>query len=543
MADEINRSLGQDQGVPLVVVTEGDLTVDGRLAVLQAADVLLDTSINDGLNLNPFVFCCAHSTTMKGSMIVSEFCGCSSFLTGAIKVNPWDTQAVLNSMHTVSTMDDDERESRFRRDYSYVATQSLDQWVNQNLSELKQARTENEDGPLSGLGAGSQLLFMEQGFRHLSLEAVALDYRAAKTRAIFLDVEGTLAPDRRSILRPYSAQEQVSREAQPLDPQVLDSLQLLANDRANTVTVISGREQNVLDTWFSGVEGLGLCAEHGFRWAMPARLQPKGGPPSADRWRCMTPSLEEDDDWKMIALELMKQYTKRVQGSVAECKGSAITWNYRKVGAQMLCKEMAAELMRFLDPHGGQDSLMHGYPIAVVHGKGYVEVKRSDVDKGVAVSRVLKEMQNQLGQIDFILCIGDDRSDEDMFKVVNAFARVGDAHHDECSPSGGASPLGRRPPSEASAQNSRLLQHKTNVSKTFEEFNSASCENRSQFYSVTVGRKPSKAGYFLKDVGEVSELLQKLASQAIVSKLSRFMSMPVLVHKEDHDDSEPEMLP
>jgi len=244
-----------------------------------------------------------------------------------------------------------------------------------------------------------------------------------------------------------------------------------------------------------------------------------------------------DEDWKTVAFELVKQYAKRVQGSIAERKGSAVTWNYRRVGAQMLCNEMALELMRFLDPHG-QDSLMHGYPVDVVHGTGYVEVRRSDVDKGVAVRRVLREVQSQIGAIDFVLCIGDDRSDEDMFEVVNALAAAAEAEEDGCS-SGPASPLWRRPaapPSESGAASAARPLQKGSI--TFEEFDPTSCENRSKYYSVTVGRKPSKANFFVKDVGEVSELLQKLASQAIVTKLSRFMSMPVMATREDCDESD-----
>jgi len=61
--------------------------------------------------------------------------------------------------------------------------------------------------------------------------------------------------------------------------------------------------------------------------------------------------------------------------------------------------------------------------VVVVSGKSYVEVKRCDVDKGVAVSRVLAEMRRQCRSDveipQFILCIGDDRSDEDMFEAVN----------------------------------------------------------------------------------------------------------------------------
>jgi len=529
MANETNRTFSQ--GEPLVVIAEGDLSVDGRLGVLQAADVLLDTSINDGLNVNPFMFCCTHSLDMRGSMIVSEFSGSASVLTGAVKVNPWDTQMVMNAMHTVLTREKAEQDVHFRKDYSYVSTQSLSQWVSNNLAEMKQAITFKEDAPVSGLGAGAQLFFMERGFRHLSFEAVVCSYREAKTRAIFLDNEGTLAPDRRSVLLPPSAQEQVTREALPLDPNVLESLKLLVNDGANTVVVISGRNSSVLHRQFSAVEGIGLCAEHGFYWKMPGKLEQKSAG-AEDRWHCMKESSDEDDDWKTVAFELLKQYAKRVQGSNVEYKGSAITWNYRKVGAQLLCMEMATELMRFLDPEG-PDSLLHGYPVLVRHGKGYVEVRRKDVDKGVAVNRVLTELRNQVGQIDFILCIGDDRSDEDMFEVVNTIPENKPPEDDFPDP---MSPKIRRPTN----MDAPRITNKTNVSMTFEEFDPTKSLNRSKFYTVTVGRKPSTAGFFLKDPGEVSELLQRLASQAIVTKLSRFTSMPTLTNKDgdvDSDDS------
>merc|ERR1719436_1140196 len=136
----------------------------------------------------------------------------------------------------------------------------------------------------------------------------------------------------------------------------------------------------------------------------------------------MKDAAGEDEDWKTVAKQLMQQYVKRVQGSVLESKGSSVAWNYRKVGAQQLANEIALELARFLDPNMGPASLLYGYPVVVVNGKGYVEVKRSDVDKGVAVERVLSEMRERLGQVDFVLCIGDDRSDEDMFEVVNNLA-------------------------------------------------------------------------------------------------------------------------
>jgi len=74
------------------------------------------------------------------------------------------------------------------------------------------------------------------------------------------------------------------------------------------------------------------------------------------------------------------------------------------------------------------------------------------------------------------------------------------------------------------------------ASVTLEEFNPADKTKSSQYYTVTVGRKPSQAGFFLKDVGEVSDVLQRLALQATVANLSRFSSMPTLAQYDDESD-------
>eukprot|EP00405_Crypthecodinium_cohnii_P007307 CAMPEP_0206420814 /NCGR_PEP_ID=MMETSP0324_2-20121206/1087_1 /ASSEMBLY_ACC=CAM_ASM_000836 /TAXON_ID=2866 /ORGANISM="Crypthecodinium cohnii, Strain Seligo" /LENGTH=1054 /DNA_ID=CAMNT_0053884811 /DNA_START=55 /DNA_END=3219 /DNA_ORIENTATION=+ len=536
MADEINKEFSME-GEVTVDIRVGDVSVDERIAILKSADIFLDTSINDGLNLHPFLFCVAHQPEESGAMIVSEFSGCSSVLIGSTKVNPWNTQAVMDAMHTVVTTDEAEKSRRFKQDHSYVVTQKLCDFVASNLAEIKTAAARFM-GPVRGLGAGFSMHFMERGFRHLSFEAVCYDYKKAKIRAIFVDNEGTLAPDRRNVIQPYGAgANALTNNGQAPDPQVLESLQSLAADRANVVMVISGRPKDTMDSWFGSVKELGLCAEHGFYYVPPAKMTPGE---SGRRWHCISKDeTKEDADWIEIARTYMEKYQKRVQGSVLECKGSAVTWNYRKVGAQMLANEIAQEMVRFMDPSNGPESLMYGYPVVVVNGKGYVEVKRSDVDKGVIVDRMLQEMRKQFGPIDFVLCIGDDRSDEDMFEIVNDFAKKegkgsrsmldddGDDTAMECL----ASPTTVK----SGWSSSGVARLTKKASLTLEEFNPADMSKSSQYYTVTVGRKPSQAGFFVKDVGEVSDVLQRLALQARVTNLSRFSSMPTLVHSEDGD--------
>ncbi|CAK0819575.1 unnamed protein product [Prorocentrum cordatum] len=216
------------------------------------------------------------------------------------------------------------------------------------------------------------------------------------------------------------------KDGNALDPKVMDCLRLLAKDPLNSVVVISGRSPEFLDrVGLSQVEGLGLCAEYGFYYQDPGRIEKAsrakgGGSEGSDRWKCSSASTTDDADWKEIVFELMKMYAKRVQGSIIEYKGAAISWNYREVGAQILAKEMALQLMRFLDPEE-PDGLMRGYPVTVAAGKGYVEVGRSDINKGISVKRMLAEIQQHIGNLDFVLCIGDDRSDEHMFEAVSEY--------------------------------------------------------------------------------------------------------------------------
>lgn len=88
------------------------------------------------------------------------------------------------------------------------------------------------------------------------------------------------------------------------------------------------------------------------------------------------------------------------------------------------------------------------------------------VTKGLVAEKVLLNMVNGGNPPDFVMCIGDDRSDEDMFESILSTVSC---------------------PSLPSAP---------------------------EIFACTVGRKPSKAKYFLDDTADVVRLLQGLASSS-----------------------------
>merc|ERR1712183_1121631 len=140
--------------------------------------------------------------------------------------------------------------------------------------------------------------------------------------------------------------------------------------------------------------------------------------------------------------------------------------------------------------------------------------------------------------IDFILCIGDDRSDEDMFNVVNNFA-----DHQGMSTSmldddeGLESYDGRARrmsfTGDHSQSGSSFLMKKGSL--TLEEFNPADQAKSSKFYTAAVGRKQSSARYFVNDVREVSSLIEKLAQETKCLHMSRYSSMPQMAMSIDSD--------
>ena len=86
------------------------------------------------------------------------------------------------------------------------------------------------------------------------------------------------------------------------------------------------------------------------------------------------------------------------------------------------------------------------------------------ISKGVVVEQILSTLASRGTPPNFVLCVGDDRSDEDMFESIEASMSS--------------------PPHEPSAE----------------------------VFLCTVGRKPSKAKYFLDDTSEVLRLLVGIAT-------------------------------
>ncbi|KAI3501561.1 hypothetical protein L1887_29435 [Cichorium endivia] len=444
--ERINRKFGRPGYEPVILI-DSPLEFYERIAYYVISECCLVTAVRDGMNLIPYEYIISRqgndkldktlgvnpSIPKKSMLVVSEFIGCSPSLSGAIRVNPWNIDAVAEAMDSALIIAEPEKQMRHEKHYRYVSTHDVAYWARSFWQDLERSCRDHVRRRCWGIGfgLGFRVVALDPNFRKLSVEHIVSAYKRTKKRAILLDYDGTM-----------TVQNSISTSP---GPEVSGMLNSLCRDPKNVVFIVSGKDRATLTEWFSSCENLGVAAEHGYflRENMDAEWE--------------TCIAVPDFYWKQIADPVMRLYTETTDGSTIETKESGLVWNYQYADPDFgSCQ--AKELLDHLE------SVLANEPVTVKSGQNIVEVKPQGINKGLVADRLLTTMKQRGMLPDFVLCIGDDRSDEDMFEAITRAV---------AGPS--LSPV-------------------------------------AEIFACTVGRKPSKARYFLEDTTEILRMLQGLAA-------------------------------
>lgn len=266
IAKEINQRYGEPGYQPIIVIN-GPLTTQEKAAYYAISECCLVNAVRDGMNLVPYKYtvCRQGSPVLDRALgideadrpktsviIVSEFIGCSPSLSGAIRVNPWNIDAVSDAINLATTMPEAEKQFRHDKHYKYISSHDVAYWARSFDQDLERACREHYRRRCwgIGLGLGFRVVALGPNFRKLSVDHIAHAYKNANSRLILLDYDGTMTP-------------QASVDKAP-SGEVISVLNCLCNDPKNVVFIVSGREKDSLSKWFSLCEKLGLSAEHGY---------------------------------------------------------------------------------------------------------------------------------------------------------------------------------------------------------------------------------------------------------------------------------------
>ena len=221
----------------------------------------------------------------------------------------------------------------------------------------------------------------------------------------------------------------------------------------------------------------------------------------------------------------MEIYTARTTGSYIENKRYAVLWRFADADpdyGDMQAREMLDHL----------NNVLSNFPVFVIRGKQYVEVRPDGVDKGTVAKRVFKwadplhhdilnhQTSERLAQtsdhrpananthpVDFVLCLGDDVADEAMFAAVGDIymPKVGSKNDDGS----------KLAPRLGSGGRQQVEQPGSNV-----------VGRRPHVFTATVGIKASNANYYVDSPTTVVELLERLASVSrMASSQQRSLSL------------------
>jgi trehalose 6-phosphate synthase/phosphatase len=352
-----------------VIYRYNHLAFNEMVALYQAADVALITPLRDGMNLvaKEYVASCAAG---RGVLVLSELAGAASELSEAILVNPTDVEDVASSITRALAMPLYEQRNRMSLMQRRLQEYDVIKWVNDFMDQLAQVKQEQQRQKVKVLD-------------DKAIAGIRQHYLSTKNRCLLLDYDGTLVPFTR-----------LPSEAAP-DNAVKEVLLQLTGDPKNHVVIISGRDASSLDKWL-GMLPITLIAEHGASFKM------RNGP-----WQQL---VSVSELWIVEIRRIMQLFVIRCAGSFIEEKTNTICWHYRNTQTG-LGFSRSRELLNTLS------QLIQNTTLQVIDGNKVVEVRIAGFDKGTASLKIINEMDP-----DFVLCVGDDTTDEDMFKALEGKA-------------------------------------------------------------------------------------------------------------------------
>ena len=338
-----------------------------RLLPLYAlADIALVTPVRDGMNLVAKEYVASRKDN-SGVLILSGTAGAEAELGEALVVNVYSREAIVDGLNQALKMPREEQTQRMKTMRQRILDYDIHYWTRSfiaGIEEAKKRKSQREHRKLTDKWK-KKLLF---------------DYQKGEKRLLMFDYDGTLISFAKK-----------PEDAKP-DTELKRLLLVLARKRKNHLAIISGRDRSTMEKWLGDIP-CSLAAEHG-AWI---RFDPHSG------WRVQKTVTT---DWKFQVMPILKAYEARVPGSFVEEKELGLAWHYRKANPE-LGEIRSCELFDNLK------EFLANTDLQLMHGKKVIEVRPRGINKGQAAQNLL-----MMDTYDFVLAVGDDWTDEDLFKAL-----------------------------------------------------------------------------------------------------------------------------
>ena len=121
---------------PVVNYVHSNQPFDQLVALYSATDIMLVTSLKDGMNLVAKEYVACHSDG-TGALVLSEFTGAATQLTEAYLCNPYDKAAIAATIVEVATAKPKKKRKRMKALWENVKHHDVDRWAHSFLRVLR----------------------------------------------------------------------------------------------------------------------------------------------------------------------------------------------------------------------------------------------------------------------------------------------------------------------------------------------------------------------------------------------------------------------
>ena len=341
------------------------MSFDELIDLYTISDIAMITPVRDGMNLVAKEFV---ATRIKGDgvLILSEMAGASKELYESLTVNPFDLNKMSDAILKAINMPKKEQIERNRSMQERLNRYTVNYWANDFMQNLISRAKSNQNS-------------VTNNFNFLEKDILIEKLKISNKKLIILDYDGTLVDfkDKPELAVP--------------NDNLIDILNNLTKIRGLDIAIVSGRDKLFLEDNL-GKLNISIIAEHGHFYK------------------------KKNKDWtnlgkidKVFLSEIyaiFQSFSDRTPGTFTEKKESGLVWHFRKTDPE-LASERVVEIETVLN------SLLTDQ-FQILNLDKAIEVTSRKFDKGSAVNELIKNKK-----YDHIVCIGDDVTDENMFKNLN----------------------------------------------------------------------------------------------------------------------------
>jgi trehalose 6-phosphate synthase/phosphatase len=375
-----------------------------RLALFKNTDIFLYPKFFFSQSLIVKEFLCMQKNKNKNyGAVVSENMA-SMGIRSVFSANPYDPEMISKALNRIYSMKF--TTSRLEGDLNSIKKISLLEWVKSFLLDLKIIKVhDNSNKQVMNIDTKYvDVIKYGENFKHLEKRKLLKYYKNSENRLLIFNYENTLKEIDESLSQETS--ESILNSPIKLknispDRRIITILKSLCSDKHNMVFIVSNYDIKILQKLFEEVENLGLCGENGFYYKYPNQKE-------------FIPLVKlTNTSWKEQVLKIMNMFSERVEGAEIVEMASCITWSYNLSNsyfADIQAEELKTHLM----------SLINTSKLDLVtQSNGTLLIRPQNVNKGAFLAKVLQDKFIEK-KFNFIFVIGNDETDEEMFKYLKS---------------------------------------------------------------------------------------------------------------------------